>query len=136
MLNSLQKLHDFDICHNDVKLDNFVVGLAKKSSQIHVIDLGFARKFRYTRTKQHFKKKNTGLVIGSRAFLSINSHGGNTHSRQDDLESLAYVLVNMLHPNLVGQLAICKNVPIQSIKKQLVRYLQRPSLSCFAASDD
>ena len=31
--------------------------------------------------------------------MSLNSHGGYNRSRQDDLESLAYVIVDLLYPN-------------------------------------
>ena len=33
--------------------------------------------------------------------MSLNSHAGCTKSRQDDLESLGYVLVDLLYPSML-----------------------------------
>ena len=61
------------------------------------------------------------------AYLSLNSHAGNTHSRQDDLESLSYVFTNQLHPALIQKISQLKNISLHSTKKKLVKYIRNSS---------
>ena len=36
--------------HKDISLDNFLVGLGKRASQVHIIDFGLAKKYRDLQT--------------------------------------------------------------------------------------
>ena len=60
--------------------------------------------------------------MGSPAYMSLNSHAGYTKSRQDDIESLAYVLVELLYPELL--LNILKQTASNSLPEAKVRLTQ------------
>lgn len=91
---------------------------------MYLVDFGFAKRFRKKSTMQHLEKKTEGLIIGSPAYQSLNSHLGNTLSRQDDLESLSYVLVDMIYPDLLQKIVIKKNIELQAAKKKLTSYMK------------
>ena len=68
------------------------MGVRKHASTVYLIDFGLSKEFRDPDTHLHIPlNKDVGL-IGTTAFASINSHLGLELGRQDDLESLAYVL--------------------------------------------
>ena len=67
--------------------------------------------------------------MGTQAYMSMNSHAGNTQSRQDDMESLAYVLVAMVYPDLISNLKALTSKSTYSIKRNLVEFMSNPSIS-------
>jgi len=72
------------------------MGLRKQANIVHLIDFGLSKEYRDPNTHVHILF-NTGLgLVGSATFASINSHLGLELGRQDDLESLAYVLFYFL----------------------------------------
>ena len=74
ILKLLRQLHETGYCHNDVKIDNFVLGLGQGDREVYMVDFGFAKRFRKSRTQAHIRKKNIGMVIGSPAYQSLNAH--------------------------------------------------------------
>ena len=56
MLRLVKDLHSVNYCHNDIKIDNFVVGLGSKSTSLKMIDLGFAQRYRKNSNNTHAKK--------------------------------------------------------------------------------
>ena len=72
------------------------MGVGWRASVVYLIDFGLSKEFRDPNTHQHIPL-NKGLgLIGTTAFASINSHLGLELGRQDDLESLAYILFYFL----------------------------------------
>ncbi len=72
------------------------MGVGRHANIVHLIDFGLSKEFRDPNTRMHIPfNKGLGL-IGTTAFASINSHLGLELGRQDDLESLAYVLFYFL----------------------------------------
>ena len=72
------------------------MGVGRRASIVYLIDFGLSKEFRDPNTHQHIPL-NKGLgLIGTAAFASINSHLGLELGRQDDLESLAYILFYFL----------------------------------------
>ena len=69
-----------------------------------MVDFGFSKTFRKPRDQAHIRKKNIGMIIGSPAYQSLNAHKGNSLSRQDDLESFAYVLVDLIYPRFLEKI--------------------------------
>ena len=74
----------------------WTIHLQYNANIAHIIDFGLSKEFRDPTTHAYIPlKKGLGL-IGTTAFASINSHLGLELGRQDDLESLAYVLFYFL----------------------------------------
>jgi serine/threonine protein kinase len=83
-----------------------MIGVGIQADVVHLIDFGLSKEFRDAKTHQHIQMiphtKPYGLV-GTAIFASINSHMGLELGRKDDLESLAYVLIYLLHGSLPWQ---------------------------------
>ena len=86
----------------DQKPDQFCVGRhdddITKTPQIFVIDFGLATSFR--EDGRHIKNARRGgrgkHKTGTARYASVNVHNGSEHTRRDDLESLAYILIELL----------------------------------------
>ena len=61
--------------------------------QIYIIDFGLAKKVRDT-------KRNGRDIIGTENFCSINVMNGIEYSYRDDLISIGYIMLYLLHDNL------------------------------------
>jgi len=91
-LERLKYIHSKDILHRDLKHKNFIIG-RNDPKNIYLIDFGFARKFRSSRTGKHIKYAYKHTLMGSLTFASFNAMKGYEQSRRDDLESFGYVLI-------------------------------------------
>eukprot|EP00830_Metopus_es_P004463 TRINITY_DN140_c0_g4_i1.p1 TRINITY_DN140_c0_g4~~TRINITY_DN140_c0_g4_i1.p1 ORF type:complete len:607 (+),score=193.04 TRINITY_DN140_c0_g4_i1:105-1823(+) len=103
LLSRVEYIHSKNYIHRDVKPDNFLIGLGKKSNQIFVIDFGLAKKFRDAKTHQHIPYKENKNLTGTARYASINAHLGIEQSRRDDLEAIGYVLVYFVKGKLPWQ---------------------------------
>ena len=99
ILNRLEDIHSKNYIHKDIKPQNFVTG-RKDPHIIYIIDFGFSKKYRSSRTGKHIKYVNKNEVVGSISFKSINANKGYEESRRDDLESLGYLLIFLANNNL------------------------------------
>ena len=77
-----------------------VMGLARASNIVYLIDYGLSKKYRDNKTQQHILYKESKKLIGTARYSSINSHLCIEQSRRDDLESLGYLLVYLLKGGL------------------------------------
>jgi serine/threonine protein kinase len=82
-LKRLRILHELGFVHNDLKLDNILVG-HKDPSLIYLIDFGLACKY-LEADGSHSKKKYIEKFSGNFLFASLNSCRGNNKSRRDDI---------------------------------------------------
>jgi serine/threonine protein kinase len=95
MIDQLEDLHKCGYIHNDLKPDNMLLrsrnAKTVKSSEIVLIDFGFAQEFLSDSGKHidcTYKDKFSGNVL----FQSPNAFKYRTLSRRDDLISLANIL--------------------------------------------
>ncbi|TRM58500.1 kinase-like domain-containing protein [Schizophyllum amplum] len=96
MLDALAHVHSHHIVHCDVKPDNFLFDLNPAVGQIKLIDFGISRVYRNPATLEHVQECTMPRHIGSRSYISLNVHNHHNPSRRDDMESLAYTIIDLL----------------------------------------
>ena len=92
MLSRIEFLHSRHLIHRDIKPDNFLMGIRKNKSIVHICDFGLCKQFR-DKNGKHIPFKEGKAMAGTARYASINSHLGFEQSRRDDLESLTYSLI-------------------------------------------
>lgn len=102
-LNRIEFVHSKSYLHRDVKPENFLIGLGKRSSLVYLIDFEQAKKYRDAKTHQHIVFKENKKPVGNIKFVSIYTHNGYEQSRRDDLIAIGYVLMFLLRGNLPWQ---------------------------------
>ena len=121
-LDRIEFIHSKLLLHLDVKPDNFLIG-EPDSSLVYIIDFGFAKKYRSSRTGKHIAYSKNGYFNGNLRYASINTMKGISPSRRDDLESLGYMMIYLYNQKLPWNDLPSKNrnilaQKIYEIKKQ------------------
>lgn len=109
MIEILEFIHNKHVIHRDIKPDNFVIGLKEKRKYIYILDFGLSKKYRSSRTLQHYQIVKSKNLTGTARYASINALNGLTQSRRDDLEAVGYVLMYFLRGKLPWQGIPVKN---------------------------
>ncbi|KAI9202725.1 casein kinase I epsilon/delta kin-20B [Polychytrium aggregatum] len=105
MIQRLQYIHSQGIVFRDVKPDQFCIGRSGENGHIgpiiYMIDFGLATRYmhdgRHIPERKHAKNRPK---TGTARYASVNVHLGYDHTRRDDLESLAYVAVELAKGSL------------------------------------
>mmetsp|Transcript_7633 Transcript_7633/g.14373 ORF Transcript_7633/g.14373 Transcript_7633/m.14373 type:complete len:307 (+) Transcript_7633:313-1233(+) len=103
LVTRMEFLHSRSFIHRDVKPENFLMGVGKKSNMVYVIDFGLAKKYRDPKSKEHITYRENKPLTGTARYAGINTHLGIEQSRRDDLESVGYVIMYLLRGNLPWQ---------------------------------
>jgi casein kinase 1 len=90
-------MHELGYVHNDIKLDNILVGF-KDPSCMYLIDFGLTCKY-LNEDGTHIKKEFLRKFSGNFLFASLNSCRGNNKSRRDDIQSCLYLMIYLLNNN-------------------------------------
>jgi serine/threonine protein kinase len=128
MLSRLEYLHGHYFLHRDLKPENFLMGRGESASIVHIIDFGFAKKYR-SKDMLHIPYTEGKGMVGTARYASLNTHRGIQQGRRDDLESLGYIFLfflkgclpwqNLLpssHSSKQKEIAYCKmTTPIETL---------------------
>ena len=98
MIKILQMIHEKKLIHRDIKPDNFMFDFSNEPV-LYLIDFGFCKKY-IEDSGAHICEKSGKEIMGTINYISINIHNGIEASRRDDLESLAYILLQVLDGDL------------------------------------
>jgi serine/threonine protein kinase len=88
-LSRIEFLHEEGYIHRDIKPDNFLTGIGKNKYIVYLADFGLAK-----RNKEIYNER-AGFE-GTPHYASLNTHLGISQSRRDDMESIGYVLMELL----------------------------------------
>ena len=108
IIDRLKFIHSKYILHLDIKPSNFLVG-NPDTSIIYIIDFGFAKKYRSSRTGKHINFSKSRYFSGNLKYSSVNTMKGIEPSRRDDLESLGYMLIYLYKGELPWDIVTEKN---------------------------
>jgi tau tubulin kinase len=94
MLRALKAVHCAGFVHRDLKPGNFVVGRegTPLGRQVIIIDFGLSKRHLLENGLAR-PKRTSARWVGSRRYMSPNTHLRKEQGRRDDLISLMYVLV-------------------------------------------
>ena len=76
LLSNLEYIHFKNYVYRDVKPENFLAGLAKKSHLIYTVNFGLAKRYRDPINFEHIPFKENKPHIGAVRYSSINAHKG------------------------------------------------------------
>ena len=103
MIEILEFIHNKNVIHQDMKPDNFVIGLNDKRKYIYLLDFGLARSYKSPKTNKHYPLEKYNHLVGTSRYASINAMVAYTQSRRDDLESIGYIFIYFLKGKLPWQ---------------------------------
>lgn len=125
----MEFLHNKGIVHRDLKPDNFLLpkGPFENDRTIYLIDFGLSKRYKDAKTGMHIPYRDGKSLTGTPRFASLNTHLGMEHSRRDDLESLAYVLIYLCRGKLPWQGIVPPNNNSKEKEKLVIKkYMKTP----------
>ncbi|KAI5985425.1 kinase-like domain-containing protein, partial [Pisolithus marmoratus] len=92
----LEHIHLNNFIHHHIKPSHLLFGYSAKQDHLYLVDFALAHAYHHSGTHHHIPNKKQLTFSGTPAFTSIRALQGREQSQQDDLESLAYVLMYLL----------------------------------------
>ena len=97
ILKTIEFIHNCGFVHRDIKPGNIMLGYGVNATKVYLIDFGIAKKISSASTQQMLvEDKFTRYRCGTTTrYASIHYLLGKEQSFRDDLESLAYSLIEL-----------------------------------------
>ena len=99
ILDRIEWVHSNNYIYRDIKPENFLFG-KKDKDVLYLIDFGFSKKYKSSKSGKHVPPKNTGRFIGSLRYASIYAISGKEQSRRDDIISIGYMIIYLMKKGL------------------------------------
>ncbi|KAI8137903.1 kinase-like domain-containing protein, partial [Fennellomyces sp. T-0311] len=107
MISILEHIHSRGIVYRDIKPDNFLLPaqfhlpeyeLPHSANGSYTVDFGLATFWRNPATNKPYpqSKRRIKNKTGTARYASLNVHRGKIHARRDDIESLGYLLLDLI----------------------------------------
>jgi serine/threonine protein kinase len=131
MLAAIKFVHDAGFLHRDIKPGNFLVGKEKTPLErsVVIIDFGLSRRH-LTRDGNPRNRRSHARWVGSRRYMSPNTHFRKDQGRRDDLWSFLYVLIEFCtgtlpwaHLRGLNNLDRVRDIKVEYMGEKLVRNL-------------
>lgn len=103
LISNIEYIHFKNYIHRNIKPENFLIGIGKKSHKIYTVDFALAKLYKDPKTCEHVSYEDNKKLIGCARFASLNAQRGISQTRRDDLESIGYILLYFLKGNLPWQ---------------------------------
>lgn len=94
-INILSEIHKRHVIHRDIKPQHFMM----KKGELFLIDFGLAT-FTIDNNGEIIQDTTQTDIIGTPNYISINHHYGHKPNKRDDLISLGYMMLKLIHGNL------------------------------------
>lgn len=117
LIDRLKDLHSLGYVHNDIKLENIVIGY-NDPEKIYLIDFGLSQTY-FNEDGEHSDKVYMRKFSGNFLFASLNSCRGNNKSRRDDVESAFYLFIYMTNLNYLPWCSIENKCDAMEFKDML-----------------
>ena len=99
LLDRLEWIHSKNIIYIDIKPENFLIGI-NDPNVIYIVDFGFCKKYRSSKTGKHILPKLTRQFSGTLKYASPYTVRGKKPSKRDDLISLGCMLIYLYKKSL------------------------------------
>lgn len=124
IISIIKIIHDKGLVHRDIKPENFLFGF-DNLNKLYLIDFGLCKKIIFN--NKHNQIKKTSGIIGSKNYMSINSHNHIELSRRDDLESIGYMLLYLYNGTLDWNNE-SNEIKILNMKQNVLNYDNIPNV--------
>ena len=103
-LDNLLLDYDFNVDHKQSKIGDFF-----EKHSVNIVDVHFATSYKDDYSKVHLNQKTLKSYRGSVLFSSINQLNFQSTSRRDDIISILYLLVYLLHKGNMPGITIAED---------------------------
>ncbi|KAF8517485.1 kinase-like domain-containing protein [Gautieria morchelliformis] len=96
LIPTIRYIHSKNFVHRDIKPGNMLLGPKGCETSVYIVEFGISRQYRNPRNSVHMPFLDGKPLVGTVRYASLNTHVGIAQTRRDDIECLAYALIDGL----------------------------------------